>query len=150
FCSLVLLYVGALLVLHGQLSTAGAVVLATTLLCLYRPVDNWLDARKLMKRGRDAAEQVFSFLERKGEVGQVVGAEFVPPLSRQAEFDNVSLREAGTSRRLLEEVSITITAGQRVGLVGADNLEKHALVYLIPRLLDPSAGEIRIDEHNLR
>src|SRR5262249_22256630 len=53
-------------------------------------------------------------------------------------------------RMLLEDVSLTIPAGQRVGLVGSDDLEKHALVYLIPRLLDPTAGEIRVDQHNLR
>jgi ATP-binding cassette subfamily B protein len=94
--------------------------------------------------------QLFKFLERRGEVGQVVGAEFLPPLTKQIEFDNVSLREPGSGRMLLEEVSLTIPAGQRVGLVGSDDLEKHALVYLIPRLLDPSAGEIRIDQHNLR
>ena len=51
---------------------------------------------------------------------------------------------------LLEDVSLTIPAGKRVGLIGADDLEKHALVYLIPRLLDPTSGEIRIDKHNLR
>jgi len=47
-------------------------------------------------------------------------------------------------------VNFTIAAGQRVGLVGADEMEKHALVYLIPRLLDPTSGEIRLDAHNLR
>jgi ATP-binding cassette subfamily B protein len=80
----------------------------------------------------------------------VVGAEFLPPLAKQIEFDNVSLREPGSGRMLLEEVTLTIPAGQRIGLVGADDLEKHALVYLIPRLLDPTSGEIRIDQHNLR
>ncbi len=29
-------------------------------------------------------------------------------------------------------------------------MEKHALVYLLPRFLDPSTGEIRIDRKNLR
>jgi ATP-binding cassette subfamily B protein len=150
FAALVLLYVGALIVLRGQLSVAGAVVLATALLSLYRPVERWLEARRLLRRGRESAEQIFKFLERRGEVGQVVGAEFLPPLSRQIEFDNVSLRDASTGRLLLEDVSINIQAGQRIGLIGADNLEKHALVYLIPRLLDPTAGEVRIDQHNLR
>lgn len=150
FCVLVLFYVGALLILYGQLSAASAVVLATTLSCLYGPVENWLEARKLMKRGKEGAEHVFGFLERRGEVGQVVGAEFLPPLGKQIEFDNVTLHDASSSKTLLEAVSLSIPAGQRVGLVGVDNLEKHALVYLIPRLLDPSSGEIRIDRHNLR
>ena len=47
---------------------------------LYQPVSSWLEARRLIRRGRDAAENVFKFLERRGEVGQVVGAEFLPPL----------------------------------------------------------------------
>lgn len=147
---LVLLFVGGLLVLNGQLSAAGAVVLATTFLCLYGPVVNWLEARKLLKRGREGAEQVFGFLDRKSDVRQVDRAEFLPPLAKQIEFDNVSLRDGASEKTLLDEVSLSIPAGQRVGLVGADDLEKHALVYLIPRLLDPSHGEIRIDQHNLR
>src|SRR5437763_2637700 len=51
---------------------------------------------------------------------------------------------------LLSNISLSIKAGQRIGLVGADVLEKHAFAYLIPRLLDPSSGEIRVDQHNLR
>jgi ATP-binding cassette subfamily B protein len=149
-CGLVLLCVAGIIVLYGQLTVAGMVALATALVSLYRPLERWLESRRLVRRGRESALHVFKFLERRGEVGQVVGAEFLPPLSRQIEFDNVSLREPGSGRMLLEEVTLTIPAGQRVGLIGADDLEKHALVYLIPRLLDPTTGEIRIDSHNLR
>lgn len=149
-CLLALVYVGALMVLYGGLPVAGAVTLAATCLCMYRPLDRWLDGRKIAKRGREAADQVFSFLDRKGDVGQVVGAEFLQPLTKQLEFDRVTLRDAGSGRTLLEEVSLTIPNGQRIGLVGPDELEKQALVYLIPRLLDPTAGEIRLDSRNLR
>jgi ATP-binding cassette subfamily B protein len=148
--TLVLLFVTALIVLQGQLGVAGAVTLAITLLCLYRPVERWLDARRLIKRGQDSATLIFRFLERRGDVGQVVGAEFLEPMTKQIEFEKVSLRDPTNDRFLLEEVSLTIPAGHRVGLVGPDDLEKHALVYLIPRLLDPTAGEIRIDGRNLR
>jgi ATP-binding cassette subfamily B protein len=80
----------------------------------------------------------------------VVGAEFLPPLANQLEFDEVSLREPGSDRLLLHGVSLTIAAGQRVAVVGQDEMEKHALVYLLPRFLDPTSGEIRVDNHNLR
>jgi ATP-binding cassette subfamily B protein len=149
-CAFQLLYIAGVIVLNGNLSVARVVGLTAALLSLYRPLRSWIDARRLLRRGEDSARQVFRFLDRKSEVGQVVGAEFLPPLSKKIEFDNVSLREPGSERMLLEEVSLTIPAGQRVGLIGADDLEKHALVYLIARLLDPSAGEIRIDQHNLR
>jgi ATP-binding cassette, subfamily B, bacterial len=148
--AIVLLYVGGLIVLRGHLGVARAVTLATALVSLYWPTITWLQNRRILRRAREAAVILFKFLDRPGEVGQVVGAEFLPPLRTHLEFDNVSLKEAGTKRVLLENVSLTVPAGHRVALVGPDDMEKHALVYLIPRLLDPDSGEIRIDQHNLR
>jgi hypothetical protein len=49
---------------------------------------------------------------------------------------------------LLNDVSLTIKASASAS--SARRTEKHALVYLIPRFLDPASGEIRIDQHNLR
>jgi ATP-binding cassette subfamily B protein len=145
-----LLFVAGLIVLHDQLGVASGIALATALVSLYWPLQSWLENRRLVRRGREAAVTLFKFLDRPGEVGQVVGAEFVAPLGRELEFDSVSLKEPGSGRMLLQDVSLTIKAGERVGVVGPEELEKHALVYLIPRFLDPTAGEIRIDEHNLR
>jgi ATP-binding cassette subfamily B protein len=145
-----LLFVAGLLVLHDELGVAGGIALAAALVSLYWPLQSWLENGRLVRRGREAAVTLFRFLDRPGEVGQVVGAEFLAPLHNELEFDNVSLKEPGSGRMLLQDVSLTIKAGQRIGLVGPDELEKHALVYLLPRFLDPTAGEIRIDEHNLR
>jgi ATP-binding cassette subfamily B protein len=149
-CVLVLLYVGALMVLYAGLPLAGGCVLAATLLLLYWPFDRWLETRTVMRRGHESAEQIFNFLDKRGDVGQVVGAEFLQPMNKVLEFDNVTLRDPSGNRVLLEDVSLSISAGQRVALVGADELEKQAIVYLLPRLLDPTAGEIRIDSRNLR
>ncbi len=149
-CSVLFLFVTGVLILNEQLSVARFVALSAALVSLYWPVEAWFDTRKTLRRGREAATNLFKFLDRRGDVGQVVGAEFLTPVGKQIEFDNVSLREPGSNRMLLEEVSLKIQAGQRIGLIGANELEKHALIYLIPRLLDPTVGEIRIDEHNLR
>jgi ATP-binding cassette subfamily B protein len=148
--ALILLFVAGLIVLSGRLGVASAITMATALVSLYWPVVNWLGQRRLIRRGKEAAVVVFKFLDRPGEVGQAVGAEFLPPLAQQLEFDRVTLLEPGTGRRLLDSVSLRIAAGQRIGLVGPDDMEKHALVYLLPRFLDPNSGEIRIDGHNLR
>jgi ATP-binding cassette subfamily B protein len=149
-CAAVLLYVAGLIALSGQMGVAGMIALATAVVSMYRPLRDWFESRRLIKRGQDSADQLFRFLDRRPEVGQVVGAKFLDPLAEQIEFDNVTLREPGSSRLLLEEVTLTIPAGQRIGLIGADDLEKHALAYLIPRMLDPTSGEIRIDGNNLR
>ncbi len=148
--AVVLLGLAGLIVLHGQLGVAGAITLTAALVSLYWPLTDYLEHRRTVKRAKESATQLFAFLDRPGEVGQAGDAEFLQPLTRQLEFDNVTLLEPGSGRTLLKDVSFTVRANQRVGIVGPDDLEKHALVYLIPRLLDPHAGEIRIDDRNLR
>jgi ATP-binding cassette subfamily B protein len=148
--AVVLLYVAGLVVLSGRLGVASGITLATALVSLYWPLENWLEHRRFLRRGRESAAVMFNFLDRSGGVGQVVGAEFLPPLAKLLEFDDVSLREPGTRRPLLLGVSFSIQAGQRVAIVGPEDMEKHALVYLLPRFLDPDSGEIRIDSKNLR
>ncbi len=145
-----LLLIGGVVILQGQVGVTNALVLAAALVSLYWPLQSWLEHRRLLRRARQSAEVLFQFLARPGGVGQMVGADFVDHLGQQLEFDQVTLQEPGSGRRLLQGVSLTITAGQRVALVGPDDLEKHALVYLIPRFLDPTSGEIRLDGRNLR
>lgn len=145
-----LLFVAGLILLHGSFNVASAIMMVTALISLYWPLVRYLETNKTMRRGRDAARNLFKFLDKPGDVGQVVGAEFLPDVSEQVDFDNVSLKEPGAKKWLLEKVSLTIKAGQRIGLVGAEDSEKHAFAYLLPRLLDPTQGEIRIDDHNLR
>jgi ATP-binding cassette subfamily B protein len=148
--ALLLLYVAGLIVLGGQLGMPRAITLATALVCLYWPVQNWLEHWRFLRRGRHSAVALFQFLDRPGEVAQVVRAELLPPLRRELEFHYVTLKEPGTGRMLLQGVNLKIPVGQRIGLVGPDDMEKHALVYLIPRFLDPNSGEVRIDGHDLR
>lgn len=146
----VLLYVAGVIVLTGQLNVASAIALVAALFSLYWPLETWRDQRRILRRGREAASVLFRFLDRPGEVSQAAGAEFLPPLSQVLEFDNVNLREPATGRTLLRGVSFQIRAGQKIALVGPEDMQKYALVYLIPRFLDPTTGEIRIDNHNLR
>ncbi len=148
--AVMLLFLAGTMVLDNQLGIVGAVMLTTALVCLYWPTVRLLDARRLLRRARKSAQALFDFLDRPGTVGQAVEAEFLPPLSRSLEFDKVTLLEPGSGHKLLRGVSFTVQAGQRVALVGPDDMEKHALAYLIPRFLDPRDGEVRIDGKNIR
>src|SRR5205085_2482317 len=105
-----LCYVAGLVVLYEGIHVARLVILASALCCLYFPLQAYLNQRRVLKRGRDSAAILFEFLDRRGEVSQVVGAEFLQPLSKQLEFSEVSLREPGTGRMLLQGVTMTIPA----------------------------------------
>jgi ABC-type multidrug transport system fused ATPase/permease subunit len=145
-----LLYLAARTVLIGDFSVAGLALMAVALASLVLPVAGWFDARRRIRQGREAAEAIYEFLDRKGEAAEAADAEFLPALTTRMEFRQVTLRETGTGRLLLENVSFAVPAGAKVAVVGPDMTAKHALVYLIPRFLDPTAGEIRIEDKNIR
>lgn len=145
-----LLYLAARSVLAEESTVAGLAVMAVSLVSLVLPLAGWFEYRLRLRRGREAASAIYEFLDRKGEAAEAADAEFLPTLTSRIEFRQVSLKEAGTGRNLLDNVSFAIPAGSRVAIVGPNPTEKHALVYLIPRFLDPTTGEIRIEDKNIR
>lgn len=137
-------------VLAGELSVAGLVLLSAAMAFLVSPLDQWLRSREVMRLGRESADAIFEFLERKGEAAEAADAEFLPALTTRIEFRQVTLQAPGSSRPLLANISFAIPAASRVAIVGPNEEEKRALVYLIPRLLDPTTGEVRIEDKNIR
>ena len=143
-------YLGARSVLAGEFTVAGLVLLAVSLVSMAPPLIGWLDARRKLRRGREAAAAVFEFLDRRGEAAEAADAEFLPALTTRLEFRQVSLKEPGTGHMVLDNVSFAIPLGSRVAFVGPDLTAKHAIVSLIPRYLDPTSGEIRIEDKNIK
>ncbi|WP_026619872.1 ATP-binding cassette, subfamily B, bacterial (plasmid) [Ensifer sp. WSM1721] len=65
------------------------------------------------------------------------------------EFRNVTFHYGAHRAPLYDAFSVTIRAGERVGLVGHSGSGKTTFVKLIQRLHDVRAGEIRIDGQNI-
>jgi ABC-type multidrug transport system fused ATPase/permease subunit len=145
-----LLYLAGRSVLAGEFTVAGLVVMAAALLSLGPPIAAWVDSRFRLRRGREAADALVEFLERRGDAAEAADAEYLPPMTTRIEFRGIGLKEPGTGRHLLENVTFAVPAGARVAIVGPDPVEKRSLVYLIPRFLDPTSGEIRIEDKNIR
>ncbi len=64
-------------------------------------------------------------------------------------FDRVTFHYRGHATPLFDELSVTIAAGEKVGLVGRSGSGKTTFVKLIQRLYDLNEGEIRIDGQNV-
>lgn len=71
-------------------------------------------------------------------------------VSGTIEFDNVSFRYPGEDKDTLKNISFTIHEGEMIGIVGATGSGKSTLAQLIPRLYDPTKGQIKIDGINLK
>jgi len=73
-----------------------------------------------------------------------------PAVLRQAiRFDRVSFAYPGTSRLVLDDVTLTFPAGAIVAIVGENGAGKTTLVKLLAKLYEPSSGAITVDGTSL-
>ena len=111
---------------------------------------------------RNLSRRFLELFESLGNVSSGVAAIFKPhelldadhaserALERGSiEFANVHFRYVDGAS-VFRGLSLSIPAGQRVGLVGLSGSGKSTLVSLLLRLYDPQGGRIEIDGHDLR
>ena len=67
-------------------------------------------------------------------------------LHRGIRLDHVSFAYPGTSRMVLDDVSVTLPAGAVVAIVGENGAGKTTLVKLLAKMYEPSSGSIVVDD----
>jgi ATP-binding cassette, subfamily B, bacterial len=67
-------------------------------------------------------------------------------LERGITFEHVSFAYPGTSRLVLEDVSLNLRAGAVVAIVGENGAGKTTLVKLLAKMYEPSSGTILVDD----
>jgi ATP-binding cassette subfamily B protein len=67
-------------------------------------------------------------------------------LHRSIRLDHVSFAYPGTSRTVLDDVSLTLPAGAVVAIVGENGAGKTTLVKLLSKMYEPSSGSIFVDD----
>lgn len=95
-----------------------------------------------------AAAPAKRLLDMTDEPVERAGAGVMPParpVGRMIEFDAVTFAYPGAEQRALDDITLRIEAGSRVAVVGPNGSGKTTLVSLVPRLIVPTGGVVRID-----
>ncbi|WP_438349365.1 ABC transporter ATP-binding protein [Paenibacillus sp. FA6] len=66
------------------------------------------------------------------------------------QFNNVSFGYNMTGDMALEDISVEITRGETVGIIGSTGSGKSTFINLIPRFYDATEGEVKIDGFNVK
>jgi ATP-binding cassette, subfamily B, bacterial len=129
--------------------TTGDVVLATTLgfTVLHASRDLAMAMVDLLIDGAKLREAVGSLCVPH-EMGDAPGARQLIPLGGSVSFLGVCFSYPD-GERVIQDFTLHIPAGQKVGLVGRSGAGKSTILALLQRLYDPERGQVLIDEQDI-
>ena len=104
----------------------------------------------IMRRSMSAADRVFEVIDLKTMVPEPEAPVVLPRHSESIEFENVSFRYqssggANSHPLSLHDISLKVNFGEVVAIVGGNGSGKSTLTSLIPRLMDPTDGAVKVD-----
>ncbi|MGX9726701.1 MAG: lipid A export permease/ATP-binding protein MsbA [Candidatus Electronema sp. VV] len=136
-------------VLKGNATPGTFMSFLTALVMLYEPIKGVSKINSTVQSGMAGAARIFALLDTEPEIREKEDAAELPPFSRQIEFRKVSFAYQ-PGELVLREVSLTITRGGVVALVGPSGGGKSSLASLLPRFHEVTDGAVLLDGHDLR
>jgi ATP-binding cassette, subfamily B, bacterial HlyB/CyaB len=138
------LWLGARLVIDGQLTVGQLIAFNMLAGRVAQPI------MRLAQLWTDF-QQVGISMQRLGDIlnarAELAGGNrsTLPPLAGRIEFDHVHFRYRPDGQEVLRGVSLTIAAGEVIGIVGRSGSGKSTLTRLVQRLFVPERGRVLID-----
>ena len=140
---------GGLRVIHGQITVGTFIAFMAYQMRVLPPLQALMGMYANLATVRVSLARVSQILDEPVEVEDSPTAIALTSVRGRIEFDSVtaSFDRGGP---VLERVSFTVQPGEVVAVVGPSGSGKSTVADLLLRLLDPDAGQIRIDGHDLR
>ncbi len=144
-----LLLIGGLLVLNQEMNIGQFVAAEIIILLVIASVEKLI-------LGLESFYDVLTSLEK---LGQVVDKELEPQQGEEpfkehegftVELDRVTFKAPGTNRKIIDDVSLTITPNCTILLQGPNGSGKATLLRLIAGIIEPDEGDIFINNVSLR
>jgi subfamily B ATP-binding cassette protein MsbA len=143
------IWLGAYLVLSGQLTPGAFLAFLGALGSLYQPIKRFSQVNNNIQQGIAGLTRIYQLLDTRTEVVESPGAIPLPPIRNSIRFAGVHFGYQ-KDQPILVDVSLEATPGELVAVVGASGAGKTSLVNLVPRFYDPSEGAILIDGVDIR
>ena len=128
-------------------TVGGFAAFVTAMLMIVAPVRQLSEVSAALTRGVAALERALDLIDL---TPVETSGDFVKNRADGSiQFENVSVAYADGSALALDQINLSVQAGETVALVGASGSGKTSLVNLLPRFVDSSTGDIRLDGHSI-
>lgn len=150
--TLIIIFYGGFLVMQKDLTPGELAAFLQYLGILSWPVIaiGWLT--NLFQRGMASLKRINSLMDTELDVRPPERPVPVPEISGNICFDGVSFRfdRNADAPPALENISLTVEKGRKIGITGPPGSGKTSLIQLIPRMYDPFKGKILLDNHDIK
>ena len=144
-----IVWLGAHLSLQGILSVGGIILFLSYLTSLYEPLESMMYTISTIQAAAGSARRVLEIMETEREIYDKPGATAVSSFRGRVDIEEVTFGYE-PDRPVLRGVSLQVSPGESVALVGSTGAGKTTLVGLVPRFIDPWKGSVRIDGRDVR
>jgi subfamily B ATP-binding cassette protein MsbA len=147
-----LLFYGRQQVLYHGATAGSFITFLIAVIALYDPVRKMPTYYNSFQQAVGASEEIFKFIDEQDDVRERRRAVTLKGFQGKIEFRDVCFgyERDGVCKEVVHNVSLTVRRGEVVALVGPSGAGKSTLVNLLPRFYDVTAGEILLDEHDVR
>ena len=147
FLFLFILTIGTIFILKGELTLATLLALLIILSRLSEPLANFLAVTAVL----DIMEAGFRNIKKLLDVKEFeIEKPIQKPKNFDITFDNVSFNYDSNNQNVLQNLSLNIKENSLTAIVGPSGSGKTTITKLIMRYADPSSGDIKIGNINIR
>jgi ATP-binding cassette subfamily B multidrug efflux pump len=133
----------------GVISVGTVYAFAAYLGRFWDPISRLGNMYNQLLQAMASSERIFEFLDTQPAVGERAAAPDLPPIEGAVEFQDVHFSYRA-DRPALRGVSLTVSPGQTVALVGPTGSGKTTMVNLLCRFYDLTRGSVLVDGTDIR
>ncbi len=138
------------LVLHNQMGIALAIFAISYLQQINSQIFRLGDMLNGYDQALLEAAPMSDMLAKETIINDNPDALILKKITPNIDLKNVSYRYDDNTNDVLHDICLSITAGQKVGLVGSSGAGKTTITHLLLRFSDVTSGSILIDGHDVR
>ena len=134
--------------LEGNLTAGQFISFFSAMMLMLQPVRRITNVNATLQRGVAGADSLFSIMDEPDEID--TGTVEKNDIRGEVEFRNVSFGYGRDDGPVLNDISVSVGAGQTLAIVGHSGSGKSTLVSLLPRFYEVSSGDILLDGISIR
>jgi ATP-binding cassette subfamily B protein len=142
--------VGSVFCVTGRLDMPDLLAFVMYARFMMLPIDRFINLTEQYAQGLVALDRFSEIYDSVPEIRSAPDAVVPGTVRGEIRFERVTFRYPGVSEAALDDVSMTVAAGETVALVGESGAGKSTLARLLPRFYEVAGGAVLIDGADVR